>query len=255
MVYLGSKNNIAKYIIPIINEYIKNNNLEIFIDGFVGGANIIANTKIEIDSSIKKIGFDKNEYLIELLNYMKNDGISKPIYITKEEYDDVKDNKQNYPKWYVGYVGFIIGYSGKWFNGYTKNYCDKEGKRDYIKERFNNLKKQSKYFKNCKFYCYDFFNIDESKISKKCIIYLDPPYKNTTKYKDNITNYDVFWEKVRRLSSKCIVLVSEYTAPKDFNCIWESEPITMSLHNKRGKNGKTNIEKLWIYNNIEKIYK
>lgn len=37
MVYLGSKARLAKYIIPILNDLIKKNNIKIFIDGFVGG--------------------------------------------------------------------------------------------------------------------------------------------------------------------------------------------------------------------------
>ena len=37
MVYQGSKNRTAKYLIPIMNNIIKNNNIEHFFDMCVGG--------------------------------------------------------------------------------------------------------------------------------------------------------------------------------------------------------------------------
>ena len=69
MQYMGSKNSIAKYIIPIIEACIIDNDIKNYIEFFVGGANVI--DKIHIDG-LKKIGYDKNKYLIALLNYGVN---------------------------------------------------------------------------------------------------------------------------------------------------------------------------------------
>lgn len=41
MKYIGSKSKLAKYIVPIIQDYIDKSEKKIFIDIFVGGANII----------------------------------------------------------------------------------------------------------------------------------------------------------------------------------------------------------------------
>ena len=38
MIYQGSKNRLAKYIIPILQKYIDENNIKLFIDCFCGGA-------------------------------------------------------------------------------------------------------------------------------------------------------------------------------------------------------------------------
>ena len=40
MTYMGSKRRYAKYIVPIINNYIKENDINTFIDCFCGGANL-----------------------------------------------------------------------------------------------------------------------------------------------------------------------------------------------------------------------
>ena len=40
MTYMGSKRRYAKYLIPIIDNYIKKNHIKNFIDCFCGGANL-----------------------------------------------------------------------------------------------------------------------------------------------------------------------------------------------------------------------
>ena len=41
MKYLGSKAKLAKYIVPILQNYIYKNNIKTYIEPFVGGFNII----------------------------------------------------------------------------------------------------------------------------------------------------------------------------------------------------------------------
>ena len=41
MKYVGSKNRISKYIAPILQGYIDRNNVEIYYEPFVGGANMV----------------------------------------------------------------------------------------------------------------------------------------------------------------------------------------------------------------------
>lgn len=114
MKYLGSKNQIAKSIVPILQKCIDDNNITTYIEPFVGGANII--DKIECDN---KIGSDTNKYLIALLNQLKKDPSLFPEEFSREHYQDVKDDYKNngtkYSDWYKGLVGFCGAFRGKFF--------------------------------------------------------------------------------------------------------------------------------------------
>ena len=131
MIYMGSKSKCAKYIVPIIQEYINKNNIDTYIEPFVGGANIIQ--KIECKN---KIGNDSHKYLIAMYKAIQN-GWSFPMHISEEEYNKVYNNPNYYPDYYVGLVGFCATYGTKWFGGYARG---KE--RDIPNERLKKARKR-----------------------------------------------------------------------------------------------------------------
>ena len=228
MVYMGSKNRIAKELIPIITQHLQPN--QWYIEPFVGGANMI--DKIEHPY---KLGADNNKYLIALLEAVQN-GQELPEHITKDEYIAVKTNKDNYPDWYVGFVGFVCSFRGKFFGGYSGYYTTKTGiQRNYIKERINNILKQN--LDGIKLVCSSYDALD---IPANSIIYCDPPYNGTTKYKDSFDS-DAFWQWCRdKAKEGHTVYVSEYNAPEDFKCIWEKQ-----INSNLGGTSKTATEKLF----------
>jgi site-specific DNA-adenine methylase len=213
MQYVGSKNKISKDIAPIIQRYITDETVG-YIEPFVGGANLI--DKI---THSNKIGYDINKYLIALLQYSQNNEL--PDTITEEEYNLVKNNKDNYPDWYVGLVGFCGSFGSKFFGGFAR-YKTREG--SHQKEAIRNLKKQSRLdkFKEIKFYHSNFLDIDKDEINN-CVIYCDIPYKDTTKYSSKNFPYDDFYNWVIDLSKNNTVIISEYAMPDGFDCIWEKE--------------------------------
>lgn len=211
VVYQGSKARYAKYIIPILQNLINKNNIDTFIDGMCGGCNII--DKIEVKN---RIAYDLNNYLIDLYNKAVYDNIIFPTKIDREEWDSCKNNPEDNPKWKVALVAFFCSYSARGFcGGYALN-----GKRDYYTERLNNFKKQIPLLKGIHFETKDIYDLN----TKNCLIYLDPPYKNTKKYDISKNfNSEKFWGKVRELSKDNIVIVSEQEAPEDFDILWEKE--------------------------------
>ena len=230
MQYMGSKNRYSKYIVPIIQNYI-NENTKGYIEPFVGGANIID----KIDCKLK-IGCDINEYLIALLDYVSKGGELHDT-ITEDEYNTVKNNKDSYDKWYVGLVGFTATFGNKFFGGCARNKTKTTA--DYSTTAINNLKKQAPNLKNIHFRNMSFKSIPKEKI-KGYVIYCDPPYKGTTKYKTDPFPYEEYYDWCREMSKDNIVLCSEYWMFEDFECIWEKETTTQ-INSKRKANDDKNI--------------
>jgi len=233
MKYMGSKNRIAKYILPIILKDRKPN--QWYVEPFVGGANMIDKV------TGNRMGADNNKYLIELLKKLQTDW--EPPYILKKDYKLIKNKPDLYEDFIVGYAGICCSYYGLWFKGYAGKTNIKEGIRDYMKEAIKNINSQRQNLVNIKFITSSYTNL---QIPENSIIYCDPPYANTTKYKDKNFNHEDFWQWCREKAQEGHkVFISEYNAPEDFICVWEKE-INSSLTKNTGS--KKGIEKLFKYN-------
>lgn len=235
MKYMGSKSRIAKYIVPILQEQINKTGYD-YLEPFCGGCNII-------DKIVAKnrFAFDNNKYLIELWKHIvKNNDEEYPDKITREHYLEVKNNFENFEDWYIGYVGFLASYNGRFFDGgYAKTVVSKSGVvRNYYDEAKRNILKQSKNLKDVNFFCFDYRELNP----KNMVIYCDPPYFGTTQYLTSKGfSHEEFWEIVKKWSELNIVYVSEETAPEDFEVIWEQE----ILRTQDNKTRKTASEKLF----------
>ena len=247
MKYVGSKNRLAKELVPIIQSYITDDTKG-YLEPFVGGANMI--DKIECDN---KFGCDIHEELIELLKYIQNTNNILPTTIKEEEYNKVRLNKDKYEKWYVGFIGFCATFGAKYFGGYARGFKeDKTTPRDITAESIRNIEKQRKNLQNIKFKCCSYDEINKN--IKDFVIYCDPPYKGTLKYTTDF-DYDKFYKWCKEMSKNNIVLISEYWMPEEFECIWEKKTTVRIDSNKKSKDKKMErTEKLFIYrgDDIEK---
>lgn len=241
MVYQGSKNRLAKFIVPILQKYIKENNIDTFIDCFCGGANIVDKIKCE-----NRIASDCNEDLIALLKYAQSDKDLSiaPSECPFEHYADVRSNKNTdkYTKEYVALIGYCASYGGRYFDGgYGR---DAKGGRSIYTERVANLKEQAPHLKGIDFSCKDYKEYLNKGI-KNALFYLDPPYKGTKQYSKQNINYDEFYDFCRELSKDNIVVISEYNMPDDFVCIWEKERKVLQKSDR--VKGDSATERLFIH--------
>ena len=236
MRYIGSKNRLAKYLLPIIQPYVDAKGY--YLEPFVGGGNFI--DKIKCDN---KFGSDNNKYLIALLKQTQIDTSVFPFEITEEEYQKVRQNKNDYEDWYVGLVGFCSSFGSKFFGGYARS----SKSRNESNESIRNLIKQSENLKNIQFNCCDYNEINQN--IKDFVIYCDPPYKSTIKYKKGCSvNYEEFYDWCVKMSKKNIVFISEYDMPLDkFECIWQKD-ITITIDSNR-EQGSIRTEKLFKVKN------
>ncbi len=83
---MGSKNKIAKYLLPIMSRVRGN---RVWVEPFVGGANLID----KVNS--KRIGNNIHPYLIALLKSLQI-GWAPPTNISKEKYYDIKNPPNRY---------------------------------------------------------------------------------------------------------------------------------------------------------------
>jgi len=236
MKYMGSKNRIAKEILPIM---LKERGQRNWVEPFVGGANVIDKV------NGNRIGNDNQEYVISLYKALQS-GWKPPIEVGSDLFFEVENNKEKYPKELVGYLGTQLTFGCEWWGSFRR---DNTGKRKYDLEAYNNVMKQQPNLIGIDFVFGDYRDL---VIQNNSLIYCDPPYRGVRKYVGNDKfDSDTFWEVCRNWSKQGhIVFVSEYTAPDDFECVWSKE-ISASANNsiKNGQSLKA-VEKLFKFSPI-----
>jgi len=234
MKYMGSKNRIAKELLPILLKDRKPN--QWYVEPFAGGMNMID----KVDGN--RLANDSNEYLIKMWIALVEDEWIPNSYVSKDKYLSVKNNKQSYEPCVVGWIGFNCSYSGKYFGGFAGVVETKQGQRNYQEEAHRNIKKQIPNLTGVEFVSCNYINLH---IPDQSIIYCDPPYEGTTKYKDDFNHLE-FWNWVREKSKEGhTVFVSEYNAPDDFICVWQKELKSSLSANGTIGGSKKSIEKLF----------
>lgn len=233
MKYLGGKTRIAKEILPIILADRKEG--QYFVEPFCGGCNVT-------DKVLgNRITNDYNEYLIAMFRGLVS-GEKYPEQISRELYNDVREcfrsGSGKYDLGFIGWVGFMASYRGKFFGGYSGTALYKGEPHDYIAEAVRSVTRQAPKLQGVEFCSGDYRDL---RIPDESIIYCDPPYMDTTGYSDGISHNE-FWQWCReRVYDGHKVYISEYQAPDDFTQIWEK-----SIQNCISIDKKA-TERLFIY--------
>lgn len=231
---MGSKNRIAKHILPIILKDRKPD--QWYVEPFFGGGNSMDKV------SGNRLAGEINWYVADMWQELLTGWV--PEVLTKEKYKLIRENKDEYHPCLVGWAGIACSYSGKWFGGFAGEVETKGGLRNYQAEAFVNMKKQ---MPNLKGVIINHAGYEELKIPVDSIIYCDPPYANATKYKDSF-DHGVFWQWCREKSKQGHkVFISEYNAPDDFVCVWEQEVKSSLSANGKSGGSKKSIERLFVH--------
>lgn len=237
---MGSKTRIVKDILPIMLKHRRKD--DVWVEPFVGGGNMIAH----VDGD--RIGSDYNIHSINALIMIRdflNDIPKTAKEFDKDDYIEMKNRYKNgETSPLMGYIGFTLSFGSILFDSWATNTKD----RDYVKQAYNSAVKQSGGLKDVKLiHC----SYDELEIPKNSVIYCDPPYSGTRKYK-GVPKFDSykFWGWCREKSKTHIVFITEFNAPDDFVCVWNKEHIS-SLDSKNGS--ITAVEKLFIHESLKHL--
>lgn len=233
MKYMGSKNRIAKHILPIMLAEAEKHNITTWVEPFVGGGNMID----KVPDTFRKIGTDLNPHTIAAMLAVRDFPNSLPDTVTEEEYKSLKGTP---PSPITSWIRFVCSVGGKFENGYARDKTE----RNYAQEGKRNALKQSSKIQTAEFLCCSYFDLTENITNS--IIYCDPPYQGTTGYKTGHFNHEEFFNWCRLMKSKGnIVFVSEYNAPDDFEVVWQGEI----------KTNFSSTRKAATHNAVEKLFK
>lgn len=227
---MGSKNRIAKHILPIMLAEANERKITTWVEPFVGGANLID----KVPNTFTRIGGDLNPHTIQALVAIRDFANHLPTTVTEQEYKNLKAQP---PSPISSWIRFVCSVGGKFENGFARDKTN----RNYAQEAKRNALKQSPQIQNIQFVCAPYQAISPTN----SIIYCDPPYQKTTGYKTGKFNHEEFFDWCREMQKKGnLVYVSEYQAPEDFICVWQGE-IKTNFASQRTTHTHSQIEKLF----------
>jgi DNA adenine methylase len=214
---------------------------QLYVEPFAGGFNMVDKV------AGPRYASDTHPYLIALFEAVR-DGWRPPVDVDKDIYEDVRSYPDQWPDYFVGFVGFGCSFGGKWFAGFAQGGTTARGEpRNHAAESSRALIKQAPKLAGVTIRCHPYGSLSPNcePLADPCVIYCDPPYASTTGYKETTFDHPHFWQWCRDMSDRHAVFVSEYTAPPDFESVWQKPIKTNSV--KRVTSEKPAIEQLWRY--------
>lgn len=128
--------------------------------------------------------------LIMIRDYLEEIPKNNKEFTEQDYYDQRIEFNKGFITPLNAYVGYAYSFGGKLWGGWAR---DSKGKRDYVSEAYRNAVKQSPKLKNI---AISNLSYDKVDLESNALIYCDPPYNNTTKYKIKF-NHDKFWDWCR----------------------------------------------------------
>jgi DNA adenine methylase len=237
MKYMGSKNRIAKFILPIMVAEAEKQGIDTWVEPFVGGANIID----KVPNSFKRIGYDLNPHTIAALVAIRDMVDQLPESVSEQDYKSYK-GKDADP--ITSWVRFGCSFGGKFENGYARSLASNGLPRNHTGEARSNAQKQSQKLQGVELVNQSYDTIIFQELS---LIYCDPPYQGTTGYKTGAFDHSKFFDWCRQKKKEGhTVFVSEYQAPDDFELIWQGE-VKTTFASQRKSATHNAVEKLFKY--------
>lgn len=231
MKYMGSKNRIAKHILPIMLKEMEDKGYTTWVEPFVGGGNMID----KVPDKYKRIGADLNEHTIAAMLCIRDFPDKTPDDVSEKYYRQLKGQPAS-P--ITSWIRFECSFGNKFENGYARA---KDGK-NYAAIGHRAALKQSPKIQSVEFVCCSYEDLSSVTNS---LIYCDPPYQSTTGYKTGAFDHDKFFAWCREMKAKGnSVFVSEYNAPEDFELVWQGE-VKTNFSSTRTKATHNAVEKLF----------
>lgn len=238
MQYMGGKTRIAKRISEAILD--NSNSRKYYLEPFVGSCSVFKEVAPHFEWSVAG---DAQPDLIEMWNALVFQGWEPPENLSNTEWVDLRDSS---PSALRAFAGFNCSYAGRFFEGYAR---DRTGKTNFAAKGRRGLLSDVERIKTANVGVFRNWTYGTWKPLPGTVIYCDPPYRGTKRYSSKRSqvpefDHDDFWDTVRMWELHgCEVFVSEYTAPEDFQAVYEVQKIQSTKRPEQGRDTVT--EKLF----------
>lgn len=203
MRYLGGKSRLRHEIASYLTSI--RGGLKYF-EPFVGGGWVLQ------EMSGVRYASDVNEFLITLYKSLQS-GWVPPDELSEREYNIIRQSMDKHNP-LTAFAGICCSFGGKWFGGYARNASG----TNYARTGKKSLLKQLPKIIDVKFATRQYYECNP----KGLLIYCDPPYNGTTEYAIKTKfDYNLYYSTMKEWSKDNIVIMSEYSMPKEFKIIRE----------------------------------
>jgi DNA adenine methylase len=237
MHYHGGKAVLSKYLAPFINDRLNRlqSGYKCYIESFLGGCNFV--DKIQFDFAVLN---DINLSLINMYRALQKDWIP-PTDLSEDQYYFLRDQKDpERPE--TAFASFGCSFGGKEWGGYARGVDNKGKARNYAMHAHKKLMRLKDVIQNkkIKFICEDYLSVIDS--ANYSVIYCDPPYENTLKYKTGSFDNNKFLNDLEKNKRDNYILLSEFSNPRNYNVIYKRErAINMKLTKNATQERKTEL--------------
>jgi len=214
--YHGGKQRIGKIIAKVISEKVGEIDREIqgYCEPFCGMLGVYQHIPkyFEERQMLYKAG-DTNESVIRMWKDVQQ-GWKPPISCSEERYNELKN--QEAPSAEKAYIGYQFSFGGQFFMGYNGKYGNATSYKS-VPEKVYRIARE---LQNVEFNVGSYTQFSNLR---NHVIYCDPPYTNTKCIYSEKFDNNSFWNWAREMNKTNVIFVSEYSAPDDFECVYENK--------------------------------
>ena len=248
MWYMGGKFRQRRAIPDALKPYIDGSTT--YVEPFLGGGWSFAHV-IETLKPGHAIGADVNGSLVELWRKVVAEGVDwLPVSLEEVEanyhaYKAMQDMSDPLTAWY----GVACSFGGKWYGGVARNRTT-TGPTGF-ESQARSTEKKAAVMRTCPNLTLLCCSYDELEIPDGAVVYCDPPYsggKSRTKaHRFDDFDVDAYYDWVRGMSQRCVVIRSTFDAPEDFVTIHDWGDTRVTHLNGRDRADRPTTEKLIRY--------
>lgn len=237
---LGSKSRVADELAAQLEEVARASGVTEMEDRFFGGGSVSLAVWNRRGPLVPVAAEDGCRALITTYQGVKSGTFDPPSRLTREQYALLQAREDHLDPM-TAIAGVFCSHGGKWFAGYIgdDDRWESETSRIAAARARDALLEMKPLLESIVLRCGNCFDDPPPRT----LVYFDPPYEGTTGY-PGAPPFDrpSFWRRAEEISRWAPVVVSEFTAPPGWVCIWARRVGYKGLMKPGAR-----VERLWMH--------